>query len=455
MSATEKQSGPMRDLRRAVPVYTFTKDSTPPMPGSSLDRAQRLREQATAFSEALTSGEAWERFCAGLRSAGRAILRSEEVASDTDLAEGYQYLLGLVHSLVERELYRTDANQPAFLRVQTDVVKVGMDNPDGALMTAPLSDDGVFRIFGVVGSIRMLEFVVSGRSRPIMRNLDEFEVGVGGQFQVTLSRERVPGNWIELPPGAHSVLVRRAAYDWDSEEVPHLSIERVGADAAILPQCLRTPTAAEIGEQLDALGTLVANNTDYWIDMVHSFRDDGDNVIPAPRPLPSTGMNESRSSVKGFFVLPADDALLVEFTPPEGLFWSISVGDMWYRTFDYSHHQTSLNGHQVELDPDGVCRIVIAHHDPGIANWLDTLGHEQGVVILRWVMVSHRPQPRTRIVPLAEITSVLPPETRRVERAERAQAIRRRRDAVARRLAVPLTTRWSYSTSAIDPPPPL
>jgi hypothetical protein len=124
---------------------------------------------------------------------------------------------------------------------------------------------------------------------------------------------------------------------------------------------------------------------------------------------------------------------------------------MWYRTFDYSHHQTSLNGHQVELDADGVCRVVIAHHDPGLPNWLDTLGHKQGVVIVRWVMVSHRPQPRTRIVPFAELISVLP-ETRRVGSDERAQTLDRRREAVARRLAVPLTTRWSYSTSTIDPP---
>ncbi len=435
-------------------VYTFTKDSTPPMPGSGLNRARRLLEDATGFTDALSTGEAWERFCEGLRSAGRSILRSEEAAGDRDLAEGFQYLLGLVHSLVEQELYRTDASRPAFLRIQSDVVKVGMDNPDGALMSAPVCDDGVFRIYGEVQSVRLLEFVITGGGRPVMRYLDEFEVAPDGQFQVTLSRAKVPGNWIELPAGASSVLVRRMVYDWDNEAVPHLAIERIDADPTKIPRCLRTPTAAEIGEQLDALGTLVANNADYWVDMVHSFRDEGDNVIPAPRPLPSTGMNSSRSSVKGFFVLRPDEALLTEFTPPEGLFWSISIGDMWYRTFDFSHHQTSLNGHQVETDADGVCRVVIAHQDPGVANWLDTLGHERGVVILRWVMVDDRPQPRTSTVPFKEIASMLPPGTRPVSGAERTETLRRRRDAVARRLAVPLTTRWSYSTSAIDPARP-
>jgi hypothetical protein len=440
-------------------VYRFTKDETPPMPEVGLDRPRRLRDDQAAFASALTSGEAWERFCDGLRHAGGAILRSEDAASETDLAEGFQYLLGLLYSLLERELYRTDADNPAFLRVQTDVIKVGMDNPDAALISAPLNDEGVFRIYGVIRSIRMIEFVLSGGGRPEMHYLDEFEVGQNGEFSLTLSRERQPGNWIELRPGASSVLVRRATYDWDAEEIPHLAIERVDAGARdhtgaqALPRCLRTPTAAEVGEQLDALGTLVANEADYWVDLVHSFRDEGDNVIPSPRPLPGTGMNDARSSVKGFFALDPDEALLVEFTPPDGVFWSISVGDMWYRTFAFSHHQTSLNGSQVELDADGVCRMVIAHQDPGVANWLDTVGHERGVVIIRWVMVSHRPQPLTRVVPFDQLGELLPGTTRKVGSQERTAALARRRQAVARRLAVPLTTRWSYSTSGTDPDP--
>ncbi|HUJ67700.1 MAG TPA: hypothetical protein VLX59_19300, partial [Acidimicrobiales bacterium] len=180
-------------------VYNFTRDTTPPMPGSGFNRQQRLKDDADGFAEALTTGAAWERFCDGLRAAGRSILRSEEAASDTDLAEGFQYLLGLVHSLVEGELYRTDARRPAFLRAQSDVVKVGMDNPDGALISAPLSDDGVFRIYGRVGPIRMLEFVIHGGGPPMMHYLDEFEVGADGRFALILSRERQAGNWIELP----------------------------------------------------------------------------------------------------------------------------------------------------------------------------------------------------------------------------------------------------------------
>ena len=247
-----------------------------------------------------------------------------------------------------------------------------------------------------------------------MHFLDEFERAADGTFSITLAAEPHPGNWIQLPAGAHSLLVRRVLYDWDTEEVPHIAIERIGAEVSAAPRCLRTPTAAEIGEQIDALGTLIAQNADYWVDFVHSFRDEGDNVVPPPRPLPGTGMNDTRSSVKGFFSLADDEALVVEFEPPSGLFWSICLGDIWFRTIDYSHHQTSLNGHQVTIDPDGRCRVVIAHRDPGVANWLDTTDHRHGVICLRWVRVDRRPEVHTRVVPFAEIDESLHTGTARV-----------------------------------------
>ncbi|HUJ65163.1 MAG TPA: hypothetical protein VLX59_06485, partial [Acidimicrobiales bacterium] len=65
-----------------------------------------------------------------------------------------------------------------------------------------------------------------------------------------------------------------------------------------------------------------------------------------------------------------------------------------------------------------------------------------------------RPQPRTRVVPFAGLPAVLPAETRKVGAAERAAALARRSEGVGRRLAVPLTTRWSYSTAGMDPPRP-
>jgi len=64
------------------------------------------------------------------------------------------------------------------------------------------------------------------------------------------------------------------------------------------------------------------------------------------------------------------------------------LGTVWYTSLDYVHHQTSLNGHQAQVDPDGMIRIVVAEHDPGVANWVERLGHDRGYLQFRWQRLS-------------------------------------------------------------------
>ena len=55
------------------------------------------------------------------------------------------------------------------------------------------------------------------------------------------------------------------------------------------------------------------------------------------------------------------------------------------------------------VDDDGMLRVVIAHDDPGVANWLDTAGHSAGPVILRCVRTESAPVPTTRVVPFDDV----------------------------------------------------
>ena len=137
--------------------------------------------------------------------------------------------------------------------------------------------------------------------------------------------------------------------------------------------------------------------------------------------------------VIGSWQLGPEEALLVEVTPPEGVYWSYSLGNPWWETIDYGGHQSSLNGHQAVTDADGILRAVIAHRDPGIANWLDTAGHGSGPVILRCVRTETAPVPTTRVVPFDQIDKALPADSRRISPGERAGIIEARRVAVSNR----------------------
>lgn len=59
---------------------------------------------------------------------------------------------------------------------------------------------------------------------------------------------------------------------------------------------------------------------------------------------------------------------------------------------------------QTKLEPDGSFRMVLAHRDPGVPNWIDTDGHVRGRLSWRFLLPEERVQPlRTRVVPVADI----------------------------------------------------
>jgi hypothetical protein len=177
---------------------------------------------------------------------------------------------------------------------------------------------------------------------------------------------------------------------------------------------------------------------------VHGLRAGGDNIVPPPVVNPAIGGNPLQFANNGYWSLAEDEGLLIEFTPPEGHYWSVCLGNFWFETIDPSHHQTSLNGFQAQVDDDGCCRIVIAHVDPGVANWLATVGHDHGTMTFRWLLCEQVPTVVARVVHLEELDHVLPIATVRVDAREREAQLAVRRESVERRFGLPLTTRWSH-----------
>ena len=137
--------------------------------------------------------------------------------------------------------------------------------------------------------------------------------------------------------------------------------------------------------------------------------------------------------VIGRWELHPDEALIVEVKPPEGIYWSFSIGNPWWETIHYGRHQSSLNAHQAVVDSDGLVRVVLCDGDPGVANWLDTAGHSNGPIILRCVRTETAPTPTTRVVPFGTIHAELPPDTTKVTPEERRSVLAARRRAVRKR----------------------
>ena len=387
-------------------------------------------------AEDLVSGRAWAGMLEALGRAGSVLASDRAPTGPVDQAAGYRHLLVLLALAVDEALRPSDPYDPTFSPANVDnILKWGMDCPDAAYTGAAVRPDATYRITGHPESVRYLGFqVMSGIANSGNIVADDLDMAADGTFEIHLSADRRPGNWMELPSGSSSVVVRQFFYDWDTERAARLEIECLERPMPIAaPPGTEVLSAAGVARQLTALGQFVESSIAFWLDIEEAGRAEGLNIFRTPAALTAMGAAAENVSVWGSWQLDPDQALVVEVTPPDALYWSVSLGNHWWETIDYANHQSSLNGHQAVLDPNGVFRAVVAHHDPGVANWLDTAGHGQGAMIFRWLRAAGAPVPATRVVAFSDLAGALPPDTARVDPETRAAIIARRRSAVRRR----------------------
>jgi hypothetical protein len=379
----------------------------------------------------LVSGRAWSHLLDNLRRASEVVLSGDGRRNATDMAAGFRHLLVLLGTGLDQAL-RAEADPVLAVRPSgvDAVYKWGMDCPDCIYTGAPLRGGQAYRLWGNRGSARYVGLQsMAGMASSANVLLDELDLGPDGDVELILSEDPQEGNWLPTAGNATQLVVRHFFYDWDTEVASSLSIERIGAHKEKAPRTPVDPRAA-VARQLIALGDFVVGNLDFFLQF---SRPESPNTFLPPLDGTAMGAAAENRPVIGSWELGPDEALLVEVTPPLGLYWSFSLGNPWWETIDYARHQSSLNGHQAEVDPDGTVRAVIAHQDPGVANWLDTAGHSAGPVILRCVRTETAPIPTTRVVSFSEVASSLPAETRRVTPEERGGTIAARRLAVSRR----------------------
>jgi hypothetical protein len=143
--------------------------------------------------------------------------------------------------------------------------------------------------------------------------------------------------------------------------------------------------------------------------------------------------------VSGSFDLGSDEALVVRAWPASGNYQGIQLADLWFSSLEYANRQTSLTADQAQRAADGSYYFVIAARDPGVANWLDTVGRRRGVILLRYDGMTERrfdpaKAPTSTKVPLAELRRHLPPDIALVTPAQRSATLAARRRHVQERL---------------------
>ena len=384
-----------------------------------------------ATADDLLSGRAWAHLLDGLRRASEIVLADDAPRNAADMAAGFRHLLVLLGIGLDNALREESGSVLAVKPSSVDAIyKWGMDCPDCIYTGAGLRGGETYRLWGNRGTARYVGLqAMAGMASSANVLLDELDLGPDGEVDLIISTDPHEGNWLPIAENATALVVRHFFYDWDTEVASSLSIERIG-DAA--ERAARTPEdpRAALPRQLIALGDFVVANLEFFLQF---SRPETPNTFLPPLDGTAMGAAAEKRPVIGSWELAPDEALVVEVAPPQGLYWSYSLGNPWWETIDYGSHQSSLNGHQAAVDDDGILRVVIAHEDPGVANWLDTAGHSAGPIILRCVRTETAPVPATRLVRFSDVGTSLPAGVRRVTPAERRAALAARRLAVSKR----------------------
>lgn len=110
----------------------------------------------------------------------------------------------------------------------------------------------------------------------------------------------------------------------------------------------------------------------------------------------------------GRYDLGPTDALVMDARIPRGVYSkNVVLWNQLGQSIDTRLHTTTLNDAEMVTRPDGTVRLVVAHADPGVANWLDAAGRTRGSIFWRFLLAEEQPEPiRSHVVPLDEVAAL-------------------------------------------------
>jgi hypothetical protein len=198
------------------------------------------------------------------------------------------------------------------------------------------------------------------------------------------------------------LIVRQNVLDAETEELARLSIERLGADAP--PEPLEP---AFLAGALRNAAAFVDGTAQLFADWAEGFAKEPNRLRPMD-PATTGGAHGDPNIFfhMGYWQLAPDEALVIELRPPRCEYWNFQLNNHWMESLDYRHHRIHCNRHTARAEADGRVRLVVAHEDPGLPNWIETAGHQRGTMGLRWVKADAHPTPECRVVKAAQLEAL-------------------------------------------------
>jgi hypothetical protein len=337
-----------------------------------------------------------------IAEAERLVREAPHIESEADLLEGLQYLAGGIAACTHLA-FDYDRDHPFLQSGTGPFTKMGLDNPDTLYFGTRVQAGRDYVVTGTRGTTTDLSFQLLGGEYTDDNVPDsetafddrQLDVGANGDYE-----------W-RFTPAANAQLVIREVYnDWSAQR-GKVAIARADTAGTAPPPL----TNQLIEKRFAVAGKQLVQRIKTWLQFPQWFyMNIPVNTMVAPRLTPG-GLATQYSSA-GHFELTPDQALVITLPATDAPYLGFQLGSLWYVSLDYINHQTSLNGTQAQADPDGKIRIVVADRDPGVTNWVETLGHRKGFLQFRWQRISRQlieaDGPTVELVGIDEVAEYLP-----------------------------------------------
>jgi hypothetical protein len=381
------------------------------------DRTAPSAAEPQSISETLHGATAAERafrkLLTDLEEAAAVLTGPKGTADAIERAEGFRYLTRVLSGALDMHLERADPERPALTRMLTPTRKFLGDNPDTDYDYFPVRSECTYRIRGVRGNVTYIGFCLyderEGGGIEVGGNLadEQLTYGPGGSFEIILSATRPPAaaNWLELRPRAYCMLVRQYYLDREKESRSEIEVEALESALPFPPfdEAALTERFAAVGRYVRETVDLSASLSVYASLQVienagkHSEGEVVGGMVREDRLAKAQALAETIDPkvilghmptpdimyAGAWWELDDDEAILVEGPLPRARYWAVQIFNRWLESPDYRYLKVAINSAQAEPRADGTFRIVLAHRDPGVPNWIETAGHRSGQICLR------------------------------------------------------------------------
>lgn len=387
--------------------------------------------------------QAWDSYHAALDEMRNVLEESPRFRNEAHRAKAYHVLMEIQAMAYNYTVAPRMSHPRVFFNLgwQTDIYTLGTPGPDFVYGVSMLDGSQTYKLSGRVGDVSLFMVnthtgVMGTEDFKFTANYDmlDFEIAKDGAYEVILSADEHDGNWIKLDPDSEFQFLnfRRVLQDWQGDP-GEMRIELVGNTNDFDYSAHEFDEAEMAARIRRAEGFVRYVLVDWVIGLYDLYLDKagGKKNVMSPFPGDFVTLGSWASSYSlGVFEIEEDEALLIEFEEMiDGNYWSFELSDAWSRPLPFASRHTSLNRHQSQADPDGQYRFIVAHRDPGFANWLDTCGWTEGTVVVRNYQGKEEPKLTVRKVAFADLEKLMPANASRVTAEQREQIIVDRRRA--------------------------